>query len=103
MIAQLRKDLGAPAVPVIVGEIGPFVAGNEAVNAALRHLPSEVPLSACVLSAGLRDKGDKLHFDAPSQRELGRRYAEAFLQLKTPAAPASAAGTAPDARVPAQR
>jgi hypothetical protein len=34
-----------------------------------------------VASDGLKDKGDFVHFDAASQREFGRRYAHAFLQL----------------------
>jgi len=34
-----------------------------------------------VSSAGLRDKGDSVHFDTPSLHEFGRRYAYAFLAL----------------------
>ena len=46
-----------------------------------RRLPSEVPHTAFVSSDGLKHKGDKVHFDAESYRELGRRYAKAYLQL----------------------
>ena len=28
-----------------------------------------------------RDRGDKVHFDTASLRELGRRYADAYLSL----------------------
>jgi hypothetical protein len=35
-----------------------------------------------VLSKGLKDKGDVLHFDAASQRELGRRYAAEMIRLQ---------------------
>ena len=34
-----------------------------------------VRLVGCVSSKGLKGKGDSLHFDSASQRELGRRYA----------------------------
>ncbi|HEX3730607.1 MAG TPA: sialate O-acetylesterase, partial [Opitutaceae bacterium] len=76
--ASLRHDLGAPAVPLIAGEIGRFVAGGESINRQLALLPSAVPHCRLVSSAGLTDKGDHLHFDSPSARELGRRYAAAF-------------------------
>lgn len=81
MLAQLRKDLGAEEVPVVVGEIGRFVVGGEAINAALAKVPASVPRCALVSAEGLTDKGDQLHFDTASFRELGRRYAEAWKGL----------------------
>ena len=81
MIAQLRADLDAQDVPVIVGETGRFRADGAAINAALSHLPEFVPHCAFVSAEGLADKGDKLHFDSPSFRELGRRYAAAWQTL----------------------
>jgi len=76
-------DLGAPVLPFVVAQIGEFLydrgpghaAYPRVVNAALAALPEKVPATACVPSKGLKDKGDVLHFDAASQRELGRRYA----------------------------
>ena len=82
MIAQLRRDLVAPDVPVIVGELGPFWKAPEPMNRVLRELPAFVPRSACASSAGLTDKGDRIHFDSASLREFGRRYAAAYLQLE---------------------
>jgi hypothetical protein len=32
-----------------------------------------------VTAAGLAHKGDTLHFDSPAYRELGRRYAQVFI------------------------
>jgi hypothetical protein len=37
---------------------------------------------ACVKSGDLKDKGDKLHYDNASARELGRRYAAAIRVLQ---------------------
>jgi hypothetical protein len=34
-----------------------------------------------VSADGLKHKGDKVHFDAASYRELGKRYATAYLKL----------------------
>lgn len=81
MIAQLRKDLDAPAVPVVVGETGRFRANGEAINAVLATVPGRVPRCAFVSAEGLGDQGDKVHFDSAAFRELGRRYAKAWRAL----------------------
>lgn len=81
MITQLRADLGAPDVPVIVGETGRFHTDAEEINSVLATLPSHVAHCAFVSSEGLTDRGDGLHFDTASQHELGRRYAAAWLVL----------------------
>lgn len=86
LIAQLRRDLGAENVPVIVGEIGRFRPENAAINAAIAGLPAAVPRCACVTAEGLAHQGDRTHFDAASLRRLGRRYAEAWFSLTEPAA-----------------
>jgi hypothetical protein len=87
--ATLRKELNAGNVPIIVGAIGEFLPerkGNpqpfsQIVNAQLASVASAVPLSAFVSAAGLKHKGDEVHFDSASLREFGRRYAAAFLSL----------------------
>ncbi len=83
-IARLRADLGAPEVPVIVGEIGRFCPNEAPINAALRRLPSRVPRCGLVSSEGLTGRPEEpevLHFESPGFRELGRRYAKAWLEL----------------------
>ena len=87
MIIALRNELQLPDVPVIVGALGPFLEKDkhpfaEEVNRQLQLIPAQIPHSAFVATDGLHDKGDKLHFDSASQRELGQRYATAFLTLK---------------------
>ena len=81
MITQLRADLGAENVPLIVGELGRFKPEHTGINAVLATLPKTVPHCAFVSSEGLGDMGDKLHFDTPALHEFGRRYAEAWLKL----------------------
>lgn len=83
MIGQLRTDLHAPGVPVVIGELGRFRAngGSEAFNAALPGVASHVPRCAYVTSEGLTDRGDHLHFNAGSARTLGQRYAAAYQKL----------------------
>src|SRR5215207_8558200 len=86
LIARLRTELNAPNVPFIAGQMGRFEGApwNEQqvlVDKAQRDLPGKIPRTAYVSAEGLKDKGDKIHFDSDSFRELGRRYAEAYLKL----------------------
>lgn len=85
MVAQLRKDLDAENVPVIMGELGRFRPAHAEFNAALPEISRQVPRCTYVTAENLVDRGDHLHFDTPSQRILGQRYAAAFLQLKAQA------------------
>jgi hypothetical protein len=43
-----------------------------------------MPNTGVVSAKGLTDKGDHLHFDTPSARELGKRYARAMKKLQKP-------------------
>ncbi len=82
---RLRKDLGAEGVPVIVATLGDFyvkkVPSAAVINRTLTEFPGAHPDVYAVSSAGLTHKGDTTHFDAASARELGRRYAEAYLKI----------------------
>ena len=82
MIGQLRKDLQAENVPVVMGELGRFRAASREFNAALPDISKHVPLCAYVTAEDLKDKGDQTHFNTPSLRIFGQRYAAAFLKLK---------------------
>lgn len=89
MFADLRHDLGRPDLPIVVGQLGEFVAKEkhphvDTVRAALARIPAAVPRVGFADSAGLGHKGDALHFDAAASRELGRRLASAMLALQTP-------------------
>lgn len=86
LIARFRTELDAPRVPFIVGQLGhfadaPWDDARRAIDAVHRALPGKVPHTAYVPADGLTHKGDRLHFDAPSLRVLGTRYAEAFFTL----------------------
>ncbi len=86
LIARMRKELGAPEVPFIVGQMGKFAEApwNDArvqVDKAHQDLPGKVKRTAYVSAEGLKHRGDKLHFDSASCREFGKRYFEAFQSL----------------------
>ena len=86
LIQRLRTELQAPHVPFIAGQLGQFTTRpwdelRRKVNAAHEALPKHIASSAFVTSEGLTHKGDDVHFDSPSLRELGRRYAAAYAKL----------------------
>jgi hypothetical protein len=90
LIARFRSDLKAPNVPVVIGQLGRFLDDGKwgdltsLVDRAQQNVVKKTPLSAFVSSEGLVAKSDHLHFDSPSLREFGRRYAAALASVKPP-------------------
>jgi len=90
MAEAFRRDLESPALPLVVGQLGGFLRTSgvefparyaDAVNRQLAQVPVACGPAAFVPSHGLAHRGDELHFNTPSLRELGRRYAQAYLML----------------------
>jgi hypothetical protein len=86
LIARFRKELDAPNVPFIVGQMGqfpekPWSDAKRQVDQVHRELPTRIQRTAFVSSDGLTHNGDQVHFDAAGYRELGRRYAQAYHEL----------------------
>ena len=78
MVKAWRKDLGSDDIPIVVGEMGRFYKRakfKHVVDGALKALPGKMKRSAWVSAEGLNHKGDVVHFNAASYRELGKRYA----------------------------
>ena len=88
LISRFRRELDAPQVPFIAGQMGvfkerPWSDAKKRVDQAHLELPKKLKHAGFVDSKGLGHKGDRVHFSASSYRELGRRYAEAFFKLTT--------------------
>jgi hypothetical protein len=92
LVDNLRRDLGVPGLPFVCGKLVPgynFTGDPATVEAALADLPNQRFNTDCVDNAGLTPRPDQLiHFDAASQRELGRRYAAKMLLIDSVAAAA---------------
>lgn len=88
MAASLRAELGNPNLPLVVGELGAFLSGDprfghpERINQALARAALALPMCGLVSAAGLDHDGDQVHFSALGLRELGNRYADAYLALE---------------------
>lgn len=99
LVADLRRDLEAPNLPFIAGNLAEFygtspehnapdrIARINQVRAALRGLPQRQAHTAFVETTGLKSADSHyVHFDRASYIELGRRYAMALQSLE-PASP----------------
>lgn len=84
MFRDLREDLGMADLPIVVGQLGEFVQGSYVgtVRTAIERVPASLPHVGLADSAGLKDKGDHLHFSAAAQQEFGHRYAAAMQELQ---------------------
>jgi iduronate 2-sulfatase len=82
LIARIRTDLDAPALPVVIGEVYDNHE-RDAVRAAQRAVAETVPHVFFATSAGLKTSDKGTHFDAASQIELGARMARALLSGKS--------------------
>jgi dienelactone hydrolase len=94
LINRLRTELNAPDAPFIAGQMGrfegsPWTPEKEQVNEVHELLPQHIANTAFVHANQLTDKGDLIHFDSSSFRELGRRYARAYLELTRSELPVS--------------
>lgn len=90
MVTELRRQLGAPRLPVIIGELHHGLGENalnwifenrpERLNRIFYEITEELPYCTVVSAKGLTLKEDGLHFDSRSLMALGERYSVAYLE-----------------------
>ncbi|MCF2446759.1 sialate O-acetylesterase [Dyadobacter sp. CY345] len=82
LVKNFRKSLKIKYLPFVAGLIADFYIVNHpyanTINEAIEQLPNQTKHTAFVSSTALKHKGDDTHFDSPSARELGKRYAAVF-------------------------
>ncbi len=96
LIEDVRKDLGGPQLPFIVGNLAEFygtgldhkapdrVARIDKIKEILRRLPEKVPHTGFVESTGCSPAARaKVHFDRKSCVLLGKRYAKVYADMIT--------------------
>ena len=94
LIEDVRKDLGNPQLPFIVGNLAEFygtgkdhkapdrVARITKIKEILRCLPKKVPHTGFVESTGCSPAARaKVHFDRKSSLLMGKRYAKVYADL----------------------
>ena len=93
VVSSIRRRLGRPDVPFIAGELGDCLADYKEVKAGrgpklwkkfnerLHRIGDYIPNSVWVDGSGLRCDSGGIHFDTPSLRIYGQRYADAYFKL----------------------
>jgi hypothetical protein len=82
LVKRVRKEVGNPKLPFVVGELGRYRKTYSLINTELAKVPSLIPFSGLATSEDLVDKGDGTHFDGPSATTLGHRFAKKMLELQ---------------------
>ena len=77
LVKNLRKDLDAPDLPFVAGEISVI---EKKMNGEIGKLPKAIAATGVASSKGLKTY-DRWHFDAESAKKLGERYAEVMTEL----------------------
>ena len=91
LLNSLRKDLGNENIPIVIGGLGDYLPecprpdwnfeNYPVINDALRAAAKELTNVAFASAEGLTPNPDKLHFNAASLHEFGKRYFAAFETL----------------------
>jgi hypothetical protein len=88
LVQRFRTELNMPTLPFIMGEIAHFRTepnpDKVIVNKAIKTVAATVPHCGFVETGGMQHRGDTLHFDSPSAREIGKRYAAVYGSMKKP-------------------
>lgn len=80
LIESLRKDLNAPYIPFVAGQLSPDKPKRNDFNQMILELPTKVKYTGVVTTENTSTI-DSTHFDSESQRILGKRYAIEMLKL----------------------
>lgn len=88
LFGRFRTVLDNDRLPIIMGELGSYYYPEEkqalwdSVNVRIRSIANADLRYSLVPTSDLTCNDDRIHFNAASQRELGRRYAHAFISLQ---------------------
>lgn len=83
LVENLRRDLNAPQVPFVAGELAYWRGSSKAFNEMIRGIDGFVPYSGWVSAEGLGQLIDERdpHFSRDGQLLLGERYAQKILEM----------------------
>ncbi len=84
-VKNVGKDMGVDGLPVVIGQINPnnpVLTHVKMVNAAQKAVCAAQKNAIYVDTSNINGMADVYHYDAESERELGRRMARNFLEGK---------------------
>ena len=84
LFTLFRSTIQNSTLPILLGELGSYSAAKEdwnSINQAIRKYSAGDPYTAVIPTGDFQDKGDHIHFNSQGQRELGQRFATAYIEL----------------------
>jgi hypothetical protein len=86
VFGQFRAIVGQEKLPILVAELGSYSADNDywqAINKIIHSNAATDPNISVIPTTDLKEKGDRIHFDAEGQRLMGKRMAREYVKLIT--------------------
>lgn len=83
----MRDYSGNKQLPILTGKLGTYSDPKkyapkwERINAIIEEVANSDPYTYLVKTKDLTSNPDKIHFDACSQRKLGKRFAKQYKKL----------------------
>jgi hypothetical protein len=81
---QFRYYIEQDDVPILMGELGGYSKNNinwQQINLAIHEFTDQEAHTYLINTQDLVHKGDFIHLNSEGQRELGRRFAQAYLHI----------------------
>ena len=85
LIRRFREDLNVVGLPFLFGQVNPpaeLYPAVDLVRAAQASVARRIEGTRLVSTDGLSKWGDGVHYDTAGQLELGRRFADTFLETE---------------------
>ncbi|CAD5254099.1 MULTISPECIES: sialate O-acetylesterase [unclassified Imperialibacter] len=84
LLATFRSIVQNDSLPVLMGELGSYSNNNDywqMVNTAIREYATTDQNVSVIGTQDLIHKGDTVHFNSAGQREIGKRFANAYRRM----------------------
>jgi hypothetical protein len=82
LFSEFRKSVDNPTLPILMGELGSYSKQPDLwsrMNEQIRAYSASDKYTSVIPTSDFKDKGDKIHFNSESQREMGKRFADEFM------------------------
>lgn len=87
LINRFRQIAQNDSLPIFIGHLGSYAIPKSkqqlwnGINASIDHVISKSTNVMLIETSDLTHKGDHIHFDSRSQRLMGQRFAQSFIQF----------------------
>lgn len=85
LFQNFRTIVENKKLPILTGEIGTFKTDStfqNTINDCIVNNAKKDKYTFLIQTNDFTDRGDKLHFDSKSQRKMGIRFAQKYLEIK---------------------